>query len=70
VPTFQSSCPVSAPTFHELRKVMGTSKSIVSSAVFLFEVPGSNSPLAVQELQIGGTSPRFLLRRNIVQKAQ
>jgi hypothetical protein len=49
---------------------MGTSKSIVSSAAFLFEVPGSNSPLAVQELQIGGTGPRFLLRRNIVQKAQ
>jgi hypothetical protein len=27
-----------------------------SGAAFLFEVPGSNSPLAVQELQIGGTS--------------
>ncbi|MGB6637882.1 MAG: hypothetical protein WBF12_19695, partial [Bradyrhizobium sp.] len=27
-----------------------------SSAGFLFEVPGSNSPLVVQELQIGGTS--------------
>jgi hypothetical protein len=49
---------------------MGTSKSIDSSAAFLFEVPGSNSPLVVQELQIGGTSPRFLLRRSIVQKAQ
>ena len=24
--------------------------------LFLFEVPGSNSPLVVQELQIGGTS--------------
>jgi hypothetical protein len=35
---------------------MGTSKSIDSSAAFLFEVPGSNSPLVVQELQIGGTS--------------
>jgi hypothetical protein len=27
-----------------------------SSAVFLFEVPVQNSPLVVQELQIGGTS--------------
>ena len=42
--------------FHELRKVMGTSKTIDSSATFLFEVHGSNSPLVVQELQIGGTS--------------
>src|SRR5579872_2715809 len=42
--------------FHELRKVMDTSKPIDSSAAFLFEVPGSNSPLVVQELQMGGTS--------------
>jgi hypothetical protein len=41
--------------FHELRKVTGTSKLIDSSAAFLFEVPGSNSPLVAQELQIGGT---------------
>src|SRR3974390_3197194 len=41
--------------FHELRKVMGTSKHIDSSAAFLFEVPGSNSPLVLEELQIGGT---------------
>jgi hypothetical protein len=34
---------------------MGTRKLVGSSAAFLFEVPGSNSPLAVQELQIGGT---------------
>jgi hypothetical protein len=34
---------------------MGTSKIIDSSAAFLFEVPGSNSPLVAQELQIGGT---------------
>jgi hypothetical protein len=40
--------------FQELRKVMGTSKPIASSAAFLFEVPGSNAPLVVQELQIGG----------------
>jgi hypothetical protein len=42
--------------FHELRKVMGTSKHIDSSAAFLFDVPGSNSPLVAQERQIGGTS--------------
>ena len=42
--------------FHELRKAMGTSKLIDSNAAFLFEVPGLNSPLVVQELQIGGTS--------------
>jgi hypothetical protein len=42
--------------FHELRKIMGTSKHIDSSAAFLFEVPGSNSPVVLQELQIGGTS--------------
>ena len=41
---------------HELRKAMGTSKLINSGTAFLFEVPGSNSPLVVQELQIGGTS--------------
>jgi len=35
---------------------MGTSKLIDPSAALLFEVPGSNSPLVVQELQIGGTS--------------
>ena len=35
---------------------MGTIKHIDSSAAFLFEVPGSNSRLVVQELQIGGTS--------------
>jgi hypothetical protein len=42
--------------FHELRKVMGTSKHIDYSAALLFEVPGSNSPLVLQELQIGGAS--------------
>jgi uncharacterized protein len=42
--------------FRELRKAMGTSKHIDSSAASLFEVPESNSPLGVQELQIGGTS--------------
>jgi len=35
---------------------MGTSKHIDSSAAFLFDVPGSNSPRVVQERQIGGTS--------------
>jgi hypothetical protein len=43
---------------HELRKAKGTSKIIGSSAAFLFEVPGRNLPLVVQELQIGGTSYR------------
>ena len=41
---------------NELRKAKGTSKLINSSAAFLFEVPVSNLPLVVQELQIGGTS--------------
>jgi hypothetical protein len=40
---------------HELRKAMGTGKLINSSTAFLFEAPGLNSPLVVQELQIGGT---------------
>src|SRR5579859_3973167 len=31
VPTFRSSCTASAPTFHELREVMGTSKQNRSS---------------------------------------
>jgi hypothetical protein len=35
---------------------MGTSKLIVSSAGFLFEVPEPDLPLVAQELQIGGTS--------------
>jgi hypothetical protein len=39
VPTFRSSCYASALTVHELRKVMGTSKLIDSSAASLFEVP-------------------------------
>jgi L-lactate dehydrogenase (cytochrome) len=34
---------------------MGTTKNIDSSAAFLFDVPGSNSPFMVQERQIGGT---------------
>src|SRR5579872_578621 len=29
VPTFRSSCYISARTFHELRKVMGTSKAMI-----------------------------------------
>src|SRR5262249_9438987 len=39
---------------HELRKVMGTSKHIDSSAAFLFEVPGSNLPACA-----AGTSNRL-----------
>jgi hypothetical protein len=42
VPAFRSSCYTSAATFHELRKVTGTSKLIVSSAAFLFEFPEPN----------------------------
>jgi len=36
-----------------------------TSAAFLFDIPGPNSPLVVQEHQIGGTSahfPKFVLR--------
>jgi general secretion pathway protein J len=43
-------------TFHELRKVMGTSKLNDSSAASLFEVPELSSPRVTQELQIGGTA--------------
>src|SRR4029077_19038399 len=34
VPTFRSSCYTSAPTFHELRKVMGTSKLMILVPLF------------------------------------
>jgi hypothetical protein len=57
VPTFQSSYTISATTFYELWKAMGTSKSYDSSAAFRFEVPELISPLTVQGLQIGGTRP-------------
>src|SRR6476646_847638 len=39
VPTFRSSCSIAAPTFHELRKVRGTSKLIDSSTAYRSEVP-------------------------------
>jgi len=52
--------------FHELRKVMGTSKPFDSSAAFLFEVPGSNSSLVVRELQIDGTRLRTILSRRLL----
>jgi hypothetical protein len=35
---------------------MGIGKTCDSRAAFRFEVPGSNLQLALQELQIGGTS--------------
>ncbi len=38
---------------------MDTSKLIDSSTASLFEVPGSNSPLVMQELQIGGTDGAY-----------
>src|SRR5579864_9838994 len=34
VPTFRSSCSTDAPTFHELRKVMGTSKLMILVPLF------------------------------------
>ena len=34
VPTFRSSSPVAAPTFHELRKVVGTSKPMTLVPLF------------------------------------
>jgi hypothetical protein len=34
VPTFRSSCSIAAPTFHELRKVMGTSKPMILVPLF------------------------------------
>ena len=52
IPKFVFSC---GPTFNELRNQRNSSKHIDSSAAFLFEVPGSDLPLVVQELQIGGT---------------
>ena len=47
---------------YELRKAMGTSKLIDSSAAFLFEVPESDSPLVMQELRTGGTSNTLPVR--------
>ena len=44
--------------------IKGALAIIFSSAAFLFDVPGSNSPRMVQERQIGGTSahfPKFVL---------
>jgi hypothetical protein len=35
---------------------MGTSKLMDPGAAYPFEVPGPNSPLVVQDLQMGGTS--------------
>ena len=61
VPLVLTFVTVPAAMEHELRKVMGTSKLVDSSAAFLFEVPGSNLPLVVQELQIGGTSNHMIL---------
>ena len=38
-PTFRSSCSASAPTFHELRKAMGTSKSKMRVPLFHLRFP-------------------------------
>src|SRR6478736_3353284 len=59
VPAFRSSSTIAATTFHEFRKVMGTSKSMALVPLLDFEVPGSSLPLALQELQIGGPSVAF-----------
>src|SRR5690242_1015643 len=56
VPAFGSSCSTLAPTFHELRKVSGTSKPDYSSAALPFEVPEPNLPRVAQELQMDGAS--------------
>src|SRR3954469_22126909 len=68
VPTFRSSYTISAITFYELRKPMGTSKFMVLVPLFDLKVPGFISPLAVQGLQIDGTRPlplfSFAVRRN------
>ena len=56
VPTFRSSCYPSAHTFHELRKVMGTTKLQIPVPLFHLKFLELNLPLGVQELQMGGTS--------------
>src|SRR6516162_2309554 len=56
VPTFRSSCHVSAPTLSRTSESYGHWQIYDSSAAFLFEVPEQNLPLVLQELQIGGTS--------------
>jgi hypothetical protein len=48
VPTFQSSCPIAALTFHELRKVIGTNKSII--------------PVPLIDLKSLGRTPRLWCR--------
>src|SRR3974390_866365 len=55
VPTFRSSCYVGAPTPTNFGKSWALANILILVALFLSEVPGSNSPRAVQELQIGGT---------------
>src|SRR5579883_2210349 len=39
VPTFRSTCYISAGTFHVLRKVMGTSKSLILVPLFYLTFP-------------------------------
>jgi hypothetical protein len=40
VPTFRSSCPVAALTFHELQKVIGTSNSMILVPAFYLKFLG------------------------------
>jgi hypothetical protein len=56
VPTFRSSYTISAITLYELRKTIGTSKFMILVPLFDLKSLGFISPLAVQGLQIGGTS--------------
>src|SRR5690349_19817641 len=61
MPTFRRSCCASARIFHELRKVMGTRKSMILVPL-LFEVPEPVWLLVAQELQIGGTSAPYCIQ--------
>ena len=69
VPTFRSSCSIAASASTNFGKSWATHKPIDSSAAFLFEVPGSNSPLVVQELQIGGASAANLKFLSVLRQA-
>src|ERR1700752_2429569 len=55
-PLSENSCYASSHApFHELRKVMGTSKLLILMPLCCFTSLESNSPLVVRERQTGGT---------------
>jgi hypothetical protein len=56
VPTFRSSYSIAAPLLRT-SKSYGHWQTYDSRAVFLSEVPGSDSPLVAQGLQTDGTTP-------------